>query len=441
MMRSRFAPSCRRITGRDSQAALHTSALPGPDDIRRVELPNGIVVLARANFNSPSVVISGYLPAGSLFDPVEKLGLANFTAAALMRGTQRRDFQQIYDALESCGAALSIGGGVHTASFSGRSLVEDLPLLLALLSESLRQPVFPAGQVNRLRAQLLTGLAIRAQDTGDMASLAFDEIVYPGHPYSHPEDGYPETIQAITGTDLECFHRETYGPRGMVVAVVGGIRPEEAVEGVAAVLGDWHNPIQPAPPPLPDLLPMRETIVRKVAIPGKSQADVVMGAPGPTRRAPDYMAANLGNSILGQFGMYGRLGEVIRERNGLAYYAYSSLSGGSGPGPWFVSAGVDPANVETVIGLVRGEIERFVSEPVSMEELSDSQAHFIGRLPLGLEANISVAGSLLNLEKYNLGLDYYRLYPDLVNSVTPQDVLLAAQNYLHPARLGIAIAG
>ena len=78
---------------------LHS--LPGADDIHRVELSNGIVVLARANFNSPSVVISGYLHAGGLLDPDEKLGLADFVSSALMRGTQRRDFQRLYDELES----------------------------------------------------------------------------------------------------------------------------------------------------------------------------------------------------------------------------------------------------------------------------------------------------------------------------------------------------
>ena len=78
-------------------------------------------------------------------------------------------------------------------------------------------------QVERLRAQLLTGLAMRAQDTGEMAGLAFDQMVYAGHPYSRPDDGYPETIQAIQREDLVNFHRSHYGPRGMTIAIVGGI--------------------------------------------------------------------------------------------------------------------------------------------------------------------------------------------------------------------------
>ncbi len=139
--------------------------------------------------------------------------------------------------------------------------------------------------------------------------------------------------------------------------------------------------------------------------------------------------------------MMGRIGEAVREKAGLAYYAYSSLSGGMGPGPWSVSAGVDPQNVDRVIDLVRTEIARFIAEPVSAEELSDSKTNFIGRLPLALESNAGVAGALLNLERYDLGLDYYQRYADLINAVTPEKAMRVAQRYLHPDRLGIAVAG
>jgi zinc protease len=105
-------------------------SLPGSDDITRVSLPNGINILVRANFNSPSVVFGGHLSCGSLFDTDEKLGLADFTAVGLMRGTANRSFQQIFDALESVGASLSFSAGAHNTGFSGRSLSEDLPLML-----------------------------------------------------------------------------------------------------------------------------------------------------------------------------------------------------------------------------------------------------------------------------------------------------------------------
>ncbi len=419
----------------------HQHALPGPDTITRVVLENGIVVLARPNFSSPSVVLSGYLAAGNLFEPDEKLGLAGFTASMLMRGTALRSFQQIYDALESVGAGLGFSGSTHTTSFSGRSLVEDLDLLLELTNQSLRQPSFPGEYIERLRAQLLTGLAIRAQDTGEMASLAFDQIVYAGHPYSRPEDGYIETIQAIQREDLVDFHQRFYGPRGLVITIVGGVEPNLAIEKVARILGDWTNPGQPDLPALPSVHPMVAQVRKQVNIPGKSQADLILGNVGPERRSADYMPAVLGNSVLGQFGMYGRIGESVREQSGLAYYAYSSMSGGIGPGPWYAAAGVDPANIEKTIDLILAEIKRFIQEPVTENELEDSKAQFIGRLPISLESNGGVAGALLNLERFELGLDYYQRYPGLVRSVTTHQVMETALRYLDPERMAIVAAG
>lgn len=416
-------------------------SLPGPDDITRETLPNGITVLARANYNSPSISVSGYLQVGALFNPADKLGLADFAALALMRGTQKRGFQQIYDALESVGASFGYSGGTHTTGFGGKALTEDLDLLLEILADTLRHPSFPAEQVERLRAQMLTNLAIRAQDTGEMAALTFDQIVYANHPYSLPEEGFPETIQAISQSDLRQFHHHHYGPRGMVIAIVGAIDPEKAVQKVNDAVGGWQNPGQPAMPELPAVQNLDTINMLSVKIPGKSQSDIVMGVAGPARNHPDFLAASLGNNILGQFGMYGRIGEVVREQEGLAYYAYSSLSGGIGPGPWYVSAGIDPKNTEKAVELIRSEIKRFTQQPVSEEELADSQANFVGRLPLSLESNAGVAAAILNLERYQLGMDYYWRYPDLVRAVTPEQILKNAQEFLDPDHLGIAIAG
>jgi len=137
----------------------------------------------------------------------------------------------------------------------------------------------------------------------------------------------------------------------------------------------------------------------------------------------------------------GRIGDVVREKSGLAYYASSSLNAGIGPGSWCVSAGVNPANVQKAHDLILQEIERFIETGITAEELADSQSNFIGRLPLSLESNSGVANALLNIERYELGLDYYRRYPDLVRTVTPERVLTAVRKYLDPGLLAIAIAG
>ena len=421
---------------------LSHDALPGADDIIRTALPNGIVVLVRENHNAQSVVLTGSVNAGSLYEAPEQAGLASFLASALLRGTRSRDFATIHEMLESNGASLSIGGGRHTAGFGGKSLAEDLPMLLALLADALRNPALPDEQIERLRGQIVTGIKIQEQDTRYVAGHIFRQLVYPPeHPYSRQTDGQIETIMAITREHLADFHRRHYGPRGMLLVIVGAVDARNAIRWVEEQFGDWENPDQPVVPALPDVPAPDAVRAQARTMPGKSQSDIVLGFPGPSRLADDWQAANLANSILGVFGMYGRIGAEVREKRGLAYYSYSRLDGGLGPGSWRVVAGVNPQNVDQTVSAIVEQLDRITSTLVAEEELADNKANFIGRLPLQLETNEGVAAAILTMERYGLGLDYLRNYASIIEAVTAEDVLAAAQRYLDPRAYALAIAG
>ena len=419
----------------------HSHALPSPDDITRRQLPNGITILTRSNFNSPTLSINGYLHGGSLFDPEDKLGLSNLTAFGLMTGTAKHDFQSLYNLIESNGASLRFSASTVMTAFSAHCLSEDLDLILELISDCLRTPRFPDKEFNRQKTQMLTALAIRAQDTAAMASMLFDQIVYAGHPYQHPEDGYTETVQAIQRDDLVDFYQCTYGPKNMVIVIVGAVEPSQAVDAVKQYFGDWVNPRQLQLPEIPNVQPLEKRTEKVLNIPGKTQADIVMGGFAPERQSPDYYALRIGNNILGEFGMMGRLGQRVREEAGLAYYAYASLSMGIGPGAWEMIAGVNPSNIEQTIALITEEVRSFVKEPVTGDELSDSKSFFLGRMPLTLESNSGVAVSLLNIERFKLGLDYFLQYPKLIEAITRDEILEASRKYLDSNRLAVAVAG
>jgi zinc protease len=420
---------------------LDTQTLPGPESIKRWELSNEITLLARENFTSPSVVISGYLPIGSLLEDAAQAGTAHMVAQGLTRGTEQRSSQAIFESIESIGARLSFSAGVHSTSFFGKGLVDDLELLLGLLTEVLRSASFPKVEIERLKAQQLTALAIRAQDTAAQAQLAFDDLVYHDHPYRIPSDGYVETIQAMTAADVRRFHRKHYRPQGMVLSVVGGVKAKKALAIVERTLGGWQPAGKTKNVDLPDLEPLQTEKYHSVRLEGKQQSDLVVGVAGPSRFDPDYLAAALGNNILGRFGMMGRIGEAVRETAGLAYYAYSDVSGGPGPGPWQVIAGINPANEQRALDLIRAEIKRFVTQRVTVEELVENKANLIGRLPLQLESNEGVAGALTHIERYGLGLDYYQRYPGLVAAVSRDQILQIGKRFLDPERLAIAVAG
>ena len=209
----------------------HPQALPGSDDVLRVELENGITVLARENFTSPAVVVDGLIPGGALQDPPELAGLANFHASMLMRGTQQHTFADLFEEIEGNGASMDFGSGGHSYRWGIKSLAEDLPRLLDLAAEIVAQPSFPPEYIERVRGQLLTSLQMRAHNTRSMAQLRFQELAYAGHPYALSINGYLETVARISRDDLLAA-QQNLGPAGSIVVIVGAVKAEDAVKMV-----------------------------------------------------------------------------------------------------------------------------------------------------------------------------------------------------------------
>lgn len=416
-------------------------SLPGPQTITHRRLSNGLQVLVYPTPHTRSVVITGTLHAGALNETPALNGLAALTAESLLLGTRTRDFATLHGQLEDIGADLEFTGGYHKAGFSGQALAEDLPVLLDLLQDGLCHPVFPVDEVQRKLGETLTWQHYREQDTQWQAGRMFRRHLYPvEHPYHRPAAGTTDTLPRLTSDAMRQFHAQHYRPDGMILVIVGAVDPGEALAGVAQRFETW-SASGGEPPPLPVVHAPSSTRQTYTGIPGKTQADIVLGTLGPSRRNSDYRAASLLNSILGEFAMMGRIGESVRERAGLAYYASSSLSGGYGPGPWRVFAGVDPEHIPAALDLIDAELRRIVREPVSGDDLADNVAYFTGRLPLQLERNEGLASVLLTIANFDLGLDYLHRYPDLIAALTPDDLLQAARRYWNPDALVIAVAG
>jgi zinc protease len=414
---------------------------PGPDTILRRSLDNGITVLAYENFASQTVAIEAVVRAGALQEDANLAGLSSFTAEMLLRGTERYDFDQIFELLESYGASLSFSGGRHLTQISGYCLVEDVDLVLDIMVQALRSPLFQESQVERVRGQFETGLKMRANDTGRMASLAFMETLYGDHPYGRPVHGYFDSVARIQLGDLLDFHDLHYGPQGMIIGIAGAICSETVFTKVCETFDNWDNSRQVVIPAVADATRPEKNIVRSVEMPGKSQVDIIMGLPGPRRSASDYLHVSLMNTILGVFGMMGRIGQNLREEKGLAYYASSHLAGGLGPAPWSASAGTTPRDVARVISGIKYEILRMQEELVPSDELGDCKSFRVGLLPVGLETNMALADTIVDIELYELGLDYLQRYPDLILSISAKEVQAAAKKYLSTEGLVISLAG
>ena len=415
--------------------------IPGPNTISQYKLQNGITVLSFSNHNSRSIYMVGIMKGGGVFDPQKKTGLAHFTASLLSRGTKDFTFTDFHNQIESNGANLVFSCSSQHAWFRGKSLAEDVELIFRLASDAIRNPSFKQEYVGRLRNQLLTGLSLRNQDTSEMASILLDQNLFPNHPYGRPVDGYIDTIQPITRSDIINFHQEHYSPEDMVIVVSGAIHDDHIRDLAEKYFSSWlgQTPQQKNPIPIPP--PPDRSIRKHIFLDDKSQVDLLLGGFGPFRTSQDYTPVFIGNNILGQFGLMGRIGKRVRSQSGLAYYATSSVSGWSDAGVWEFSAGVNPENTDKVIDLIRDEITRFIDSPVTDEELENTQSHLIGRMPMALESNAGLANAILTMHRFDLGLDYFQKYNRRVRSVTAEEILTASQVYLHPDRLVITSAG
>ena len=180
---------------------------------------------------------------------------------------------------------------------------------------------------------------------------------------------------------------------------------------------------------------------RVIPMMNKVQADIAYGFTTIVRSDPRYYAYMLMNNALGQYGIGGRLGDSIRERQGMAYYVFSSFDANVVEGPLFVRAGVNPANVERAIHSIDEEISRMATEGLTPDELADCKQYLAGSIPRLLETNSAIATFLQTSEFFGLGLDHDLRLPQLLGSVTLQDVNAAARETLDVNRASIVVAG
>jgi len=394
-----------------------------PKTVLRRVLPNGCVVLALQDRSSPTVAVRILLPhAGAAADGTDAAGRARFAAAILPRGTEGDSAGAPAEGLDGMGASLQGSAGREAAERAPRALAEDVRRLLDLCGEVLIHPAFPEDEVERLRGEIVTSLRVLGKDPRTAAQWTLGRLLYPPpHPFGIPAEGIEETVVRLQRPDLVEFWHRHYGPQGAIVAVVGDIEPEEALDAVAARFDRWQVPsLEPLPDPGDP--PRPPAVVREVVtIEGKVQADVAVGVPGVRRSDPDYLPLRVGNLILGEMGLMGRIGDVVRERKGLAYYALSVLTAGKWGGPWYAIAGVPPERVREAAEAMVEEFTRMRDEGPTPEELLDAIQNRIGWLQVSFEGGPAKAQLLTYTEFHGRGRVHRVGLPVRVRGVTRED--------------------
>jgi zinc protease len=404
-------------------------------------LPNGLTVLAKETRTTPAVTIYAGFHAGSAYDPPARDGLAHFVSKTIDRGTSTRNADQIAEELDGRGVSLSVAVNRHAMWLIATCLAEDFEQVLALVADIAVHPEFPEAEVETRRGEIVTLLR---QDQDNPATVAMDALMRSlygeSHAYGRRIRGVLETVESITRTELLGFHARRFAPQVASIALVGDLTPARAVDATSAVFGEWQHPA----PGTVDVSFARRASVRRVQVlpmMNKAQTDIAYGFTAIRRLDPQYHAYALMNNILGQYALGGRLGDSIRERQGMAYYTFSSLDASVGPGPMIVRAGVSPANVERAVASIDAELLKMAAEGPTDKELAESKQYLIGSMPRTLETNVGIATFLQTAELFGLGLDYDVRLPTLFTAVTREQVHDAARAVLDPSRASVVVAG
>jgi zinc protease len=436
---SRRPPRRRPIAARGRAAGIVAA--------RRIVLGNGLSVIARPNPATRSVAVHLILPAGAGFDPGGRSGTASLTARLLDRGSAGLPAERIAGEFEALGMAFVARARLDAIDITLRLLSRHLPFALERLRAIIGAPLFPAAEVDAEKARVLTDIAERDQDTAARAEEMLSAGLFPtGHPYHAPIQGTRAEVAAIGRDDLVAFHARRLAPRGAVLALAGDLKEAAGLDLAARLFGSWGAGTGPeaaaASPGFPDAPPPGGRITAVQPIPGKTQADVALGfVPAVRRRGADLQSTLVMNSVLGEFGMGGRLGREVRENAGLAYYAHSYVWAGLGAGPVVVRAGVAPENVVRAVRLIRGTVTRFLDRGIRPAELRDSKQALASALPRRFETNAGAAGLLAECEFQGLGFDFPDRVPDLIAAVDRVAAEEAARRYLTPDRHLLVVAG
>jgi len=382
--------------------------------------------------------------AGSSYDE-EKMGISGMTTSMLGKGAAGLNADQIAEAFESVGAEFSTGNGLDSAWISLRSLTFEEQLEPALQNwlKVIQKPNFPEADFERLKKQALVGLQAEKQDPGSIASKAFYANLFPGHPYSQPQNGNEETINALKIDELKAFFKRYFVNKNGQLALVGSISKAQAKKialQVSNALLDGDRGVGEKAQDIPPVKPLTEEKVIHIPFPS-SQAHVMIGQPGDKRGDKDYFTLYLGNHGLGGSGFTSRLMKEIRVKRGLSYSVYSYFIPMKENGPFMLGLQTKLSQTDEAIKVARDVLNTFQKDGPSDEDLTASKINITGGFPLRTASNSDIMGYIDMIGFYGLPLNYLDTFTKTVNDITRDQVVDAFKRRLDTSKLLTVIVG
>jgi predicted Zn-dependent peptidase len=403
----------------------------------RAELPNGLKLFLVEDPDYPTIDVMAMVRTGSVFEPVDKTGLASITGTVLRTGgTLTKTGDQIDKELDTVAATVETGVGEMSGSIRVSVLKEDFDKGLNILADILTQPAFRDEKINLAKIQAKSMISRRNDDIGSITYREFDRLIYgKDSPYARQTEY--ATIDAITRQDIVDFYNAYFHPNNTLLAVWGDFKAGDMIAKLKVVLGAWKRG-KALTPAWPKVGYEFKSTVNYVEKPDVNQSNVMLGHIGGLMNNPDLPALNIMNQILSFERMFKR----VRTDEGLAYSVWGSY-GASYTRPGTFSCGAQTKSQSTVyaINIMLQELKKITEQEVTDEELAKAKDGFLNSYVFEFESKAQILNRLLTLAYYGYPADFTEKLKQGVEKVTKADVLRVAKKYIQPGKVQILVVG
>jgi zinc protease len=417
--------------------ALHDIVVP---QVQRVTLSNGMRLFLLEDHELPLIYVSARIRVGSIYEPADKVGLADITGEVMRTGgTTARTGDALDEELERIAASVETGIGLSSGYGSVSVLKEDFDRGLAILADVLMHPAFRPDKIELAKMQHRSSIARRNDQSGSIASREFGKLIYGAQsPYArHTEYA---TIDNITRDDLVAFHKRFYGPNNTMLAVWGDFDAEQMIAKIEKAFADWEK-IDLDLPAKPGVDYRWQSTMNLVSKPDINQSNIYLGHIGGVMSDPDYFALTVMNQILGG-GFTGRLFKNVRSRQGLAYSVYGTYASSfDHPGRFYVGCQTKSASTVHAIRAIIDEVQKIATDEVADEELELAKESYLNSFVFNFDSKGEIISRLMTYEYYGYPADFLQKTKENVEKVTKADILRVARAHLRPDTLQILVVG
>ena len=415
---------------------------------KRSELPGGIKVsLLPKKTRGESVTLQLTLRYG------DRNSLQNLASAAaalpqlMMRGTKTMSRQEIRDTLDQLRSRMSANGGPGAVAVSVTSKRENLAKVLDLLRKVLREPALKDEELELMKRERLAQLAQQLKDPGALAQTAVQKTISPypkGDPlYTNSIAEEIESLEALTTSDLRTIYDSLLNGQNGELTVVGDFDEESTMQGVQAILNDWTSSTN-----YQRLVNRGDFDVKgetkTINTPGKANATYFAGTVLPMRDDhPDYPALLIGNSILGGGSLSSRLGDRVRQKEGLSYGVGSGLRASAldERATFYVFAISNPDNGQKLRKVIREEMDLILKDGVTKDEVDTAIQGYLQSQQVGRTRDRSLASALATNARVGRTMKFTAELESRVRALTVDQVNAALRKYINPDKIVVVHAG